>query len=272
MVYKEDFVAVIKNKGKILRENNGIIKLPFGSEYEVLMKNKNSVRALVNVEVDGKDALDGNALIVDANEEFSLKGFMKGTHVKNRFRFIKKTKQVSNHRGDRLDDGIVRVEFQFEKHKAQPIMPSWDYDKLTDDSTASPNSFVGDNTTSRLCYFSDTNVDLASYGDSGFSSFTYTNSFMSNVVDNTIIGCSAPLADEGITVKGSEVNQDFVIGYIGELETRSHVINIKLQGYKQSGKVVQLPITTKTRLVCPTCGKKSKSSAKFCSRCSTFLD
>lgn len=242
MVYKKDFIAVIKNKNKILREHGGVVKLPFGSEYGVFMKNKNSVRALVNIEVDGEDALDGNGLIINPNEEFNLKGFMKGTNVTNRFRFINKTEQISRYRGDRVDDGIVRVEFKFEKTFNQPT--TWLYWNNAGSAPNTPLDF--------------TSGPIATYTCSSMASSTTK--------------CSAPRADEGITVKGSKVNQSFTYGSMGELELESSVINIKLQGYKSSGKSVKKAITTKTRLTCRTCGKKSKSSAKFCSRCSTALD
>lgn len=249
MVYKEDFIAVIKNKGKILRERNGIVKLPFGSEYEVLMKNKNSVRALVTVEVDGKDALDGNGLIVSPNDEFSLKGFMKGIYVTNRFRFINKTKQIAKYRGDRIDDGVIRVEFKFEKSQPDYVV-LWDQKKVnTDDPVPTFMGGGGDLTTT---YFSCNNI-----GSSSFASNTTK--------------CSSPRAEEGITVKGSKVDQSFMYGSMGELEPVSHVVNMVLQGYK-GGKSVKKAITTKTKLVCSTCGNKSKSSAKFCHRCGTYLD
>lgn len=248
MVYKKDFIAVIKNKGKILREQNGVVKLPFGSEYEVLVKNKNSVRALVNVEVDGRDTLDGNGLIINPNEEFSLKGFMKGTNVTNRFRFINKTKQISEYRGDRVDDGIVRVEFKFEKEQDLPTI-WWNWDNVS----KYPESPVMDFSGGPITTYSCSNV--------GSSSLTSSK-----------MKCSSPRSEEGITVKGSEVNQGFTYGSMGELETSSSVINIKLQGYKSSGKSVKKITTTKTRLTCSTCGKKSKSSAKFCAGCGTFLD
>ncbi len=47
MTYKENFVLVVKCKGEILRERDGIVTLPFGSEYSILMKNLDHRRALV---------------------------------------------------------------------------------------------------------------------------------------------------------------------------------------------------------------------------------
>jgi lipopolysaccharide biosynthesis regulator YciM len=77
--------------------------------------------------------------------------------------------------------------------------------------------------------------------------------------------------DEGITVKGNELNEQYNYSMIGELE-QSSVIVIQLKGMQRSsGVVVQEPITVSTKLECSSCGTKSKSSFKFCPNCGTFL-
>jgi hypothetical protein len=60
MMYSNRFVCSVKVNGKILREQSGTVTLPFGCEYEILLKNLNSRRAMVSVSVDGKDATDGH--------------------------------------------------------------------------------------------------------------------------------------------------------------------------------------------------------------------
>jgi ribosomal protein L37E len=80
-----------------------------------------------------------------------------------------------------------------------------------------------------------------------------------------------PLPDEGITVQGSIVNQQFRYGSIGELEETPNVIIIKLRGTTSVGIPVERPVEVKTRVECPSCGRRSKSGAKFCSRCGTGL-
>ena len=87
----------------------------------------------------------------------------------------------------------------------------------------------------------------------------------------TTIPSSAPLPDEGITVKGSQVNQNFNYGNIGPLENSSRVIILKLIGTK-GGEIVEKPLTIQSRKECPTCGKKSKSHVNFCPGCGTFLE
>lgn len=237
MVYMNKFVVAVKHRGKVLRDSNGIVRLPFGADYSLLLKNKNSVRALVDVEIDGEDVLSGNSLIIGPNEHTNLKGFMSGRKVRNRFRFIKKTKQISKYRGDRVDDGLVRVAFRFEK----PIVETVVFPKYRE---------YGDRTAGGPCTFTS-------------SSFSCTYTDGGNVMSSK--------SSDGITVPGAETNQDFVVGNIGTLEIGSQVIVLQLKGYTGKGKKIKKPITSKTRLVCRTCGKRSKSSAKFCSRCGTYI-
>ena len=82
---------------------------------------------------------------------------------------------------------------------------------------------------------------------------------------------SGPVGDDGLTVQGSKTRQDFMYGSTNTLESQSHVIIIQLRGKSKKGRV-QKPITVKTRFRCPTCGNKSKSSAKWCHNCGTNLE
>ena len=39
MTYQEKLVAVVKCRGKILREHGEFVTIPFGEEYTILLKN-----------------------------------------------------------------------------------------------------------------------------------------------------------------------------------------------------------------------------------------
>jgi len=245
MVYSNKFVVAVKHNGRVLRDNNGVVRLPFGADYSLLLKNKNSVRALVDVEIDGQDVLDGHSLIIGPNEGTTLEGFMKGMNVRNKFRFIKKTKQISKYRGDRPDDGLVRVEFKFERPaEIQPVV------------------------TPRYKEYGDSSPTLGSPHRFGFTSYSAGYTYTSN---NTTVTTRSYVSDDGITVPGAETSQGFVLGNIGMLEHTSHVIILQLKGRTKKGKKVKKAVTTRTKLICPTCGKRSKSYAKFCSRCGTYI-
>jgi hypothetical protein len=116
MMYHSKFVTVIKANGKVLRENNGEVAIPFGSEYSILLKNMNSVRAQVRVSIDGVEATDG-WLILQPNGKLDLERWIKNGNLSkgNKFKFIERTSKIENHRGIGEEDGLVRVEYKFEK-------------------------------------------------------------------------------------------------------------------------------------------------------------
>ena len=257
MMYKNNFVAVIKCDGRNLRDDSsGSVYLPFGAEYSILIKNKDSRRALVDIEVDGQNVLNGHKLIVNGNETQEIKGFMRDMNVTNKFKFIHKTKEIQNHRGDRIDDGLVRIAYQFEEIKKPVITtyipPTWTYYR------------------DRPYNSDDWTVCGCGSRSSRMSSDVYTCSFSSS--NSSISKSAAPKSDEGITVKGSKVNQNYSYGSINNLEQEVYTIVLHLKGMTKFKKEISKPITTKTKTECSSCGRKNKSFNKFCYNCGTFLD
>jgi len=114
-VYQQKLVAVIKCNGKILREVDNTVLIPFLAEYEIFIKNLESRDVVIKISIDGEDVLDDQSIIIKANSSYSLEGFLKKNKVSNKFKFIQKTAKIQNHRGDRVDDGLVRIEYQFIK-------------------------------------------------------------------------------------------------------------------------------------------------------------
>jgi len=178
---------------------------------------------------------------------------------KNRFKFIQKTKQISNYRGDRVDDGLIRVEFAFEKEKPEIVHHYHVYHNKDDWYWPyGPR------------YYKNNYLGRAWPNSSVKCNFNSSNNITAVMESNTSYGNNS-FNDNGITVKGSEINQNFDYGNIDELEL-SHVMIIKLRGKKRNKTTkIKKPITVKTKLVCPTCGKKSNSNSKFCSNCGTFI-
>ena len=128
MMYANKMVASIKANGRILREHKDTVYIPFGSEYSFLLKNLNTTRALVNVFIDGEDMTPGG-LVLNAGQEVDLERSIKGGNLMegNRFKFIERTGAIENGpRGIKLEDGLVRIEFQFEKPPMRvQDLPDW---------------------------------------------------------------------------------------------------------------------------------------------------
>lgn len=287
MTYKDQFVTEIKVNGKILRVKDDTVYLPFGSEYSILLKNLNSRRASVKISIDGQDILDGHSLILDTNKSTELKGFLSDNVAKNKFKFIQKTEKIQNHRGDKIDDGMLRIEFAYEKdvmllkntiihehhynHMPYTYPPyiwpdpfKWNY----------KNYFTGDSTHNAF-YSSASGVSEGNSSAKGISQASNEVNCKLQSSNLTFDSFDTPLdkpdVDEGITVKGNEINQQFHYSSIGELE-QSEVIIIKMKGLSEKQASIKEPITVRTKLTCSVCGTKSKSLFKFCPECGSYLE
>lgn len=272
-MYKDKLICSLKVGKNILREDKDTVLLPFGCEYSIYMKNLEARTVVVSVSLDGVDVLEGNQLVIHPLNTVELEGFIKDHKVDGKFKFIQKTKQIQKHRGDKIDDGILRISFNYvmpilPRYCPSPIMYANNYYYKTLSSTTLDNSGVLPTTT---------------YAVGEFNPGQHTNSTKSSN-SRGISGCSAggqsvsnfnvaPLADEGITVKGSDSSQSFSTTTVGNLEEETHVIVMKLMGINPVTEVmIKQPITTNTKRVCSSCGKSNKSHMKYCGQCGTRLE
>ena len=248
MMYNQKLVASIKVKGKILREFKDTVYIPFASEYSILLKNLNTVRAVVNVFIDGENAVPGG-LVIDPGRSVDLERWIKNGNLSegNKFKFIERTQAIEDGpRGIKLEDGLVRVEYQFEKVQL-PIR--WDDFKTFNDTLPKwPYATYSTNSTLR-------SMDIS-------ASASATSASLNNMV------VAQSFANEtGITVPGSKSEQKFQTTTVGVLESTTHNLVFKLFG----GKMPK-PITVKHKPKCVTCGKQNKATAKFCTECGTALE
>ena len=265
MMYKNKLAIALKSAGKVLREFKDEVYVPFGSEYSIFIKNLNSVRALVTVSVDGEDVGEGTKFVINANDSIDLKRFIKNGNFDagNRFKFIERTSAIEDHRGIGIEDGLVRVEFQFEKPAAiitwsQPWdKQPWPY--------ADPYKYDGP-------YWANTigRSDVVGRGQ-----VTYTASGSSQPVASNSVSVSSNVSqsvnDAGITVPGSISNQKFVDAGWFPVETETHVVVLKILGETRDNVQVRKPVTVKAKPTCETCGRTNQATAKFCTECGTSL-
>ena len=65
MMYNNKLAVALKANGKVLREQKDKVYVPFGTEYTILIKNLNTVRASFTIEIDGQDATQNVSLIIN---------------------------------------------------------------------------------------------------------------------------------------------------------------------------------------------------------------
>lgn len=246
-MYSNKLVAAIKVDGKVLRENRvdgkDIIYLPFGSDYEIYLKNMNVQRAVVSIEIDGEDVCSNRRLVIDGNSSSTLRGKLGADNsVSNAFRFIRRSEKIEAHRGIGAEDGLIRIQWQFEQQlPSQPIIRNpiksnpWE---------PYPRDYI----------WCDTNSPSLSNDPSCQSVFrSCTKSY-----------------DAGITVPGKELSQNFETTYTRSLDPTIYVAIFELRG-ETANKAVATPVLSKKPIQCNVCGSNNSSRYKYCGECSAAL-
>lgn len=268
MMYNNKLVVCLKANGKVLREFKDTVYIPFGSEYSILIKNLNTVRVQAKITVDGTDLGGGSSFVVAPNGEVELTRFVTNgnLHEGNRLKFIERTSGIEQHRGIKLDDGIIRVEFQYEQRT-----PQYQPARLTSDwvfPSSGPKMWYGDGPAQ------------PTYGSSSSSSILRSTSAgllrggagVSSVAQSEFNVQAASVSnDVGITVPGSISDQKFSVSGWFPLESETHVVVLRILGETENNTPVVTPVTVKTKQKCTTCGHVNKANAKFCSECGTSL-
>lgn len=244
-MYKEKMAVALKHNGKVLREVGESVYLPFGSEYSIFIKNMNSIRALVSITIDGQDVGDGSKFVVNANDDINIERFIKNGNLNNgnRFKFIERTENIEAHRGIKVEDGLIRIEFNFERMYSYPSYNT--FGPYIKDIINEPWTYT-------------TNV-----GESKARSIT--RSLSTNVINTAVSN------DVGITVPGSVSDQHFQSVSDFPVEDTTHVMVFQLFGQTESNQPVVQPVTVKTKPKCTSCGRVNKATAKFCTECGTSL-
>jgi hypothetical protein len=303
MMYSNKMVASLKANGKILREFKDTVYIPFGSEYQFLLKNLHTQRAVVNIFIDGDNIVEGG-LVINAGQEVNLERYVKNGNLTegNRFRFIERTQAIEDGpRGVKLEDGLVRIEFQYEQ--ARPVVNISDnffkqyppgvrgmseypgttdrYSKTVNNSwiQASGATFgqVNVNGAMRGVDLSQNGQATAQAASAAVDKYCADNNIINSIGEihdgmATMDWMSAPQNDVGITVPGSKSTQKFSTVTMGLMEAEKHSMVIKLLGETPDNKPVLKPVTVERKPECVTCGKKNKAHAKFCVECGTALE
>ena len=270
MMYQSKLVASLKANGKILREFKDTVYIPFGSEYSFLLKNLHTQRAVVNIFIDGDDVVEGG-LVLNAGQEVDLERYVKSGNLSagNRFKFIERTTAIEEGpRGIKLEDGLVRIEFQYEKPY---VAPAYTRSSWIGASGSTTNTSYNVNGMMRSVDWSKNGEITAQAASASVDKYCADNG-IGNISEMHDGMATMDWNDVGITVPGSKSTQKFSTVTMGTMETEKHSMVIKLLGETADNKPVLQPVTVERKPECQTCGKKNKAHAKFCVECGTALE
>lgn len=212
-------------------------------------------KTIVSIEIDGTDVLDGNAIIVDAFSSTTIERSIKNNNLLSgrTFKFIEKTDKISNHRGDKVEDRLINIVYQFEVDKVMFREPAVN---LYNSSLSSRR--IGQHGV-------PCNNMISSVMDTATFSSSVTSTCFDNLFDDE------QEASSGITVDGSKSNQPFREGTTRPLEAHKSSIVMQLFGKDRYGRYIGSLPNKNAKMKCPTCGTKNKVKNNFCSECGTGI-
>ena len=278
-MYGNKIAAAIKVNGKVLREFKDTVYVPFGSEYTILIKNLHTQRAVINIFIDGDNVVP-SGLVLNAGQEVDLERSIKNGNLNegNRFKFIERTGAVEDHRGVKLEDGLIRIEHQFEQPYRPPVNRGW----ITASGATSGSS--GDwyaknapatynvNGTLRSVDFSQNGSATAQFASAAVDKYCADNGILNQSEMHAGMATMDWCQNEvGITVPGSKSEQKFQTTYMGVMEAEKHNMIIRILGQTANNQPVEKPVTVKAKQKCDTCGHTNKATANFCTKCGTSL-
>lgn len=259
-MFKNNMVAAIKVAGKVLREfNNNTVYVPFGSEYSILLKNLDTFRKVsVSVRIDGEDALDGVRLIIDPGQSIDLKRFIRNGNLNdgNAFKFIEKTDKIEKYRGNRAEDGLITIHYEFENQ----------YARISSTRLTSVDRY-------RAWAATNPEPMMMNYE----AGILRNNERRISLVSNTSYSCASvePLTAKstaGITAPGSITSQKFSKSYGFYGDGIHHSLTLKLEGLVDGQVEVKEPVVVKKLKRCKMCGTNVKQVAKFCHECGSSVE
>lgn len=259
MVYSNKFVlCVLVNKVPCEELANGVVKLPFGTEYELRFRNKHNRRAVVKFFIDGEN-VSGNGYIIPANDYVDIK---RHHDLDRAFKFVSldSPDAIDHGKNGPNDDkvkGTIEARFYLEKEKPavqeihhhhhhyprprpQPIWPIRPYSPY--DYTICHTGVDNAKSTMRC-------TNMAGGGrTSSMNLSALAGAESCDMAQNMSVGSFAAPLQDGCTVEGTITGQTFSTQYI-DTESEATVLKLFLQGYEVA---VETPVVSPAKPARPT--------------------
>jgi hypothetical protein len=232
MAYANGFVAVVLDStGKPIRElnenNQRTVRLPFGSEYRLRLKNNTGSRAWALIDIDGMDALSGSKLLLRPGQTLDVERFLEGDNNKGaRFKFVEAgsagvTDPTSG------ENGRIRVTFEPEYVWPVTFTTSYTPPGATCGGTYTTLSGSGGTITAKGLNLS---ANCVSSNSAGLA--TSGSCYINNASIGATNATNSVASELGATVQGSQSNQAFQDTAESFSTTTPVIIDIWMRGPK----------------------------------------
>lgn len=241
-----DYNLWIVVNGNEQRITNNTVRIPFGTEYSIRVRNNTDVRAKFKISIDGLE--NHEEFVLGPHETSTIDRFLNGNlGTGARFKFVQKdSADVQN--PDSPRNGEIQVSFYREWTFEPIIIKRYDWPSYCRPTYWDP-------------FWTSTCDPII-----GSSTSTYS-SFCCNSTPIALNNC-----DVGATVEGSQSNQKFI--QVDDFQTWviPTVLTLNLRGLSLeevvAQKVVTAPKSTGLKY-CGNCGTSyyADKKAKFCTNC-----
>lgn len=244
-MFSNDFCLSVIQDDKILKEENGVVKIGFDSEYVIRLRNKHRLVSAVDLYVDSILACSSGLIIVPGRGFIDIKGYITSNNEGRRFKFAHSSNKGIKQPNE-LENGIIEAKFYLQidntdyTHKEKELVyyPIYIYPRAPYQNPYPiyPAWCSNPGTIYTTCQINDSN----------------SNNFVSM---NRISGSS-----NGATVEGSVHNQSVNTSIPFDLTKDSISLKLKLMGYDIDPKKCyrcknDISIND---IFCRKCGKKLK--------------
>lgn len=233
---------------------NGVVKVPFGTEYELRFRNKNDRNAVVQIFIDGEN-VSGGGYVVRANSHIDIK---RHSDKDRSFKFVSLDSEAAvdfgkNGPNEDKVKGTIEARFFFEKEVPKPVyvpyvwhhihynhnMPSWQSNKTTYRGEVP----LGDSDETFGCTMDSCEISPQTGANKRGPLMRRKSHSPINSSVNPTISCSLgasshqPVLKDGCTVEGVSTGQTF---YTTSMDTETAYTSVKmfLQGYEENIQMI----------------------------------
>jgi hypothetical protein len=245
-MYKDGFVVSIMRGGRPLRESGRTVRVPFGSEYKIRLKNKNDTNCRAVVTIDGTPVSQMGDFVISPGGTLDLERFVTESLDKGKkFKFVSvKDSKVQDPTNS--ENGIIRVEFYRAQNGPLFIRQDWTWHyppyvppRTLDDDDGGGTVKEGRSRT----YYSDNTAGV------------YACNVSQSLSNDTPV-------DKGATIEGGDSHQSFQI--VTDFQTESTPVIIELE--------LKSPIrrhcgSEPNYNYCGGCGSRRRHRDNFCPGC-----
>lgn len=265
-MYSNKFVLCVLVNGQPLQElANGVVTLPFGTEYALRFRNKNNRRAVVKIYIDGEN-VSGDGYVIRANDHVDIK---RHHDVDRSFKFVSldSPDAIDHGKNGPNEDktkGTIEARFYFEKEAPpRPVVVDHHHHHHHHDwyrpivPRPMPYPYNGP----WISYSSSASSKKATLRGIGGSSAGGSVNYGCTMDSSPTMGCapstfeSAPstlgfcessnkVLKDGCTVEGNYTGQNFHTVYI-DLEETYTSLKLFLQGHEQEVQAAIAPKKTR---------------------------